>query len=537
MKRYRILIADDEYWVRENLRTLLTDPEGTFEVLEPAVDGEAALARIAIDKPDILLTDIDMPFLTGNELIRAARSRQPALQIAVLSGYSDFEYVRQALLDGAADYLLKPVTQEALLRVMAKAVANLQGQVSREQQLTSQAATLQRAAELVRDEALSEFLGEGPLGPASANSVPELDLEFPVFTLLLVKLIDLSKVLSDQGLELGALVARVKALTLREASGSSKTLVFHNLRVRNEFLVLTDREEAAVDQLAGRLANLERFTGSRIDVAVSPAFYAFDKLRQAYRDAQSAFLARRLGEAGAVVRYHDVHGRELHPRLTPELERLVALALETDDKTLIRELIFDRAGLRQADQWLLVEVRQTVEHLVGMLFRHAQKRSAARSSLAVEDFKFQLGEALSARDLAEVCNLIDQVIDEAFGRLASTTSPSMKQVVRRVEDYIAERYCENLSLSTLAQVFHVDGSYLSKAFKQVTGLNLMTAIAQRRIEKAQEHIRDRDLTLTEVAFLVGYEEYAYFSRVFHKVAGESPSDYKNRHGRVAHEIP
>jgi len=111
----------------------------------------------------------------------------------------------------------------------------------------------------------------------------------------------------------------------------------------------------------------------------------------------------------------------------------------------------------------------------------------------------------------------------------------MKQTVRRVQDYIAEKYSRNLSLANLAQVFQVEGSYLSKAFRQVTGSTLVGTIAQTRIEKAEEYIRDRDLSLTEVASLVGYEEYAYFNRVFRKIAGISPSDYKNRHRREVHE--
>ncbi len=535
MKRPRILIADDEFWVRENLRVLLAT-EGGFEVLEPAVDGESALARVTADRPQILITDIDMPFLNGNELIRAAKLQLPALQIVVLSGYADFDYVRQALLDGAIDYLLKPVTREALLPVISRAISNLQGQVTREQELQEQTATLQRATELLRDEALSDLLRDDAPASPPKNPLPEFDFQLAVFSLILVKMIDLPKVLRDQGGKPGALVARVKALVLREASGTAKTIVFHNLRVRNEFLVLTDRDAAGVDQLSARLAeNLERFTGSRVDVAVSPPFYAFGKLIQAYREVQAALLSRRMGEPGRVVRFSDL-GRDVHGRLTPEFGRLLVLAVDTEDKSLVRELVFDRIGLRNANDWLVVEVKQTAEYLVGLMFQHAQSRSATRSTLAFESFQGLLGRALETRDLQEVCGLLDHWIDEVFiEEAASGTSPSMKQTVRKVQDYIAEKYCENLSLSTLAQVFRVDGSYLSKAFKQVTGLNLMAAIAQTRIEKAEEYIRDRELSLTEVASLVGYEEYAYFNRVFHKVAGVSPSDYRSRHGRTSHE--
>ena len=83
-----------------------------------------------------------------------------------------------------------------------------------------------------------------------------------------------------------------------------------------------------------------------------------------------------------------------------------------------------------------------------------------------------------------------------------------------------------ISLTSLSTLFSVERSYLSKAFKQVTGCNLMLAIAKKRIEKAAEYIRQRDLSLTEIGYLVGYEEYAYFNRVFHKIMGVSPSEFK-----------
>lgn len=530
MTKFSVLIADDEVWVRENLRRLLAEEDTAFTVLEPAVDGEAALARIEIERPGLLITDIDMPFLNGNALIKAAKSRWPDLQVIVLSGYADFEYVRQALIDGAIDYLLKPVARDELLRVMGKAAANLQGKLTREQELAEQTDTLQRAAALVRDGAFSALLQDEPVSAVPAHDLTEFDFDFSVFTLLLVKVAALTH--RPREGEPVRLAARVKALIGREAS-DPKTVIFHNLAAGNEFVVLTGRDTPGIDRLGTRLAeNLERFTGSRIEVAASAPFYSFGKLKQAYLEAKAAFLIRTADDPDPLVKFETVRHRSIQGRLTPELERLLTLAIDSEDKRLIREVIFEKIGLGGAADWLLIEVKQTAEHLAALLFQHT--RSGAQSTLAHGHFQSLLLQALEARDVAEVGSLLDKGIDELFGNDAGqNTSPSMKQTVRKVQDYIAEKYCENLSLTTLSQVFRVDGSYLSKAFKLLTGSNLMSAVAKRRIEKAEEYIRDRNLSLTEVASLVGYEEYAYFNRVFHKIAGVSPRDYRSRYGRVS----
>jgi YesN/AraC family two-component response regulator len=121
------------------------------------------------------------------------------------------------------------------------------------------------------------------------------------------------------------------------------------------------------------------------------------------------------------------------------------------------------------------------------------------------------------------------MLDETFGEsVPAGASDSMRQTVRRVEEHIEENYFDSVSLTSLSRLFRVERSYLSKAFKQVTGCNLMLAIAKKRIEKAADYIRSRDLSLTEIGYLVGYEEYAYFNRVFHKIMGVSPSEFKTR---------
>jgi len=121
----KVLIADDEYWIRENMRTLIDWSDHSFSFLEPAEDGEQALAEIRRERPNILITDISMPFLSGAELIKTVNDEFPDTVCIVLSGYSEYEFVRDAMVAGAIDYLLKPLNANDLLNVLAKAVDRL----------------------------------------------------------------------------------------------------------------------------------------------------------------------------------------------------------------------------------------------------------------------------------------------------------------------------------------------------------------------------------------------------------------------------
>jgi YesN/AraC family two-component response regulator len=516
----KILIVDDEYWVCENVKSLLGSLGPGLVVLDPAHNGEDALARAESEKPDLVISDIDMPFMTGNQFIKELKRAYPQTLAVVLSGYSDFSYVREALLDGAIDYLLKPVSPESLDAVLQKARDRLEGSWAEDQ----------TAASWLEDGALTALLQE-PGQTAALGEFPALSLPYPQFTLLLVQIGELPKTWNHQ-VDPRVFALRVKTLLARELSGEGAQATFQNQLCRNEFLVLTDREET--DAIAVRLGDhLARLLGAPVDLAISLPFYALPQVREAYQQTKSALFTRTVDGSGP-IRYADVKSRPFQSRVSPEQEKRLAHAVSSQDVAEIQRLIFEDVGLRQADGWLLAEIHQTVVYVAGFLVQRAQI-PAARISVVQEAFDEQLSSALRRRSLKEVCALLEGWIDELFGRLPSpkAASVSMRQIVKRVAEYIEDHYFDELSLATLAETFRVDSSYLSKAYKQVTGTNLMAAIARRRIEKAKEYIRDRRLPLVEVASLVGYEEYAYFNRVFHKVEGISPTEYRERMGRSA----
>lgn len=119
---YKVLVADDEYWTREKIRNMLNWQEYHMEFLEPAQDGEEVLARMESDSPDILITDINMPFVNGVELVEQVKEKYEDVVIFVISGYDDFEYVKRTLVAGAINYLLKPVTKIDLVNALSKAL-------------------------------------------------------------------------------------------------------------------------------------------------------------------------------------------------------------------------------------------------------------------------------------------------------------------------------------------------------------------------------------------------------------------------------
>ena len=124
--KYRVLAADDELWSRENIRCMLPWEDYSIEFLEPACDGEEVLERIPKEKPDILITDINMPFLSGLELLNRIKEEYPDIITLAVSGYDDFKKVKGVFMSGGIDYLLKPVSREQLVDSLSKALKTLE---------------------------------------------------------------------------------------------------------------------------------------------------------------------------------------------------------------------------------------------------------------------------------------------------------------------------------------------------------------------------------------------------------------------------
>ena len=124
-EKYKVLIADDEYWSREKLVRMIAWEEYGLELLAPAENGEEVLKRAESEKVDILITDINMPYVDGVELVQRIREKYPEVLIFVVSGYDDFEYVKSTMKMGAINYLLKPVAKMELIQAVSEALDRL----------------------------------------------------------------------------------------------------------------------------------------------------------------------------------------------------------------------------------------------------------------------------------------------------------------------------------------------------------------------------------------------------------------------------
>ena len=179
-KKYKVLIADDEYWTREKLRRMIEWEKYSLICLEPAANGEEVLKRMEEEHPDILITDINMPYINGVELLREIQKNYPDVIPFVISGYDDFDYVKDSFLAGSVNYLLKPVGKLDLVGVLSKALEKISEKQSRNLEL-------QKTSSLIQDREFSRLLEKQNM-PLTPNITTNSRMDFAGTSLILIKI-------------------------------------------------------------------------------------------------------------------------------------------------------------------------------------------------------------------------------------------------------------------------------------------------------------------------------------------------------------
>lgn len=135
--------------------------------------------------------------------------------------------------------------------------------------------------------------------------------------------------------------------------------------------------------------------------------------------------------------------------------------------------------------------------------------------------------AIGTMNTEKVCEVMTEIIESCMNVKSVETNDSIRNCIQEAAEYVEEHFQDNITLTSLSKMFHVESSYFSRMFRKETGKNLMVYLCEKRMNKAIEYMKKSDRNLTEIAFMVGYDDYTYFNKVFKKVKGMSPREYRN----------
>ncbi|WP_435170506.1 response regulator transcription factor [Paenibacillus glycanilyticus] len=504
---YKVLLVDDEPMIREGLRTLLEWESLGYEVVDTAANGKDALQKCEQHELDLIIVDIRMPEMNGLELIRTIRENGGTMHVLILSGYADFEYAKQAIVQRIDGYLLKPVDEDELMDYLQ----SLRKELDLEYE-TRRKSLDERQGNAEDD--LKRLLVEGTASPSLSQLSASPD--WKEFELLLVKT-------HERNEEETAGYAQIKhRLSERlEQSGAGLAiamepylLILLNKGLDNERF---RRETHAIiaDACEGLASDFTVVSGGKAACCAD--------LPAVYKKALERMKNRFFLESGQIMA-EDPHlptgSGDCKPDLTGTAEKLY-LALEIVNREAIRQQIEESAEAMKAMGFGEAEMKAAFVELVSAVL---DKLASKRPELPVRDYRQRIPELFGEYRMSSLTRLVTAIIDQIADALDNSSAD--KQINRMI-DLIHRNYKENLKMETLAELFNYNSAYLGKLFKQVTGENFNTYLDKVRMEQAKI-LLEQGLKVYQVAEMVGYANVDYFHSKFRKYVGSSPSVFRKK---------
>ncbi|MBB6733235.1 response regulator transcription factor [Cohnella zeiphila] len=526
-----VMVVDDEKWIRRGLIQLIPWDAMGLRLVGEAGDGSDAFEMAKERKPDVLFLDMRMPGLDGKELLGMLRSELPELLTVVVSGYSDFEYTKEAIRQKAFDYLLKPVKREELGAVLEKALAELD---RRDEMNRSGAGSggdgndwLRRL--LLEREAADTAGGGAEVPPAwrgkrRAAFVARADVYRGGE--------------ADAGAALEELRERWARSRAFHFGGDGELSIVACPDGGADFAgaIAAERlDEAGVNRA---LAELQAAWQARQGVSVSLGVCEADgeeacRLREAFRQAKAALGGRRLGEGGALLRPSEAAAQPAPYPREREAELLLALQLGREE------------ALEAFGRWFsaVATPESTVDQLHGsadLLIHSLEKELQAQGTSlkaicgqhpqASAESVRQRGDAASVRDLFE-----RDILPGVLAERERAGARSGARIVREIVGLIENHYDQPMSLQQIADTRFLHPDYLSRLFKKTTGRNFVDYLTEVRIRKSLELMKVPSYKNYEIAQKVGYEDYRYFSQIFKRKTGRTIGEYRSRIGSGTEE--
>ncbi|WP_379141730.1 response regulator [Paenibacillus sp. sgz500992] len=519
-EKYKVLLVDDEPIILRSLKVAIPWDELGLEIAGEARNGEVALRLIEEKAPQIIISDIRMPVIDGIALMKEVLPRSSKLIFIFISGYGEFEYARDALRLGAFDYLLKPIDHDELTEMLTRAKVRLDKQKENEQLMLS----VQMLSTLARERMFAEFtLGNSrPLQHLKWLENSELEGEY---FMAVVRLDDYAALAARWSAEEKHLWLFAIRNILEEWSmdnGALSVFPFYN----GEWVLLfPGRLGEGKRELGEKLvADIKRYSKLACSVGISRSTQGIDQLSTVYPLAAKALFQRFYsGQAGVFIEEEtpDTGGRDVKYPKELEVSLIESIRTLNMERMLV---LFDEMAIFIEAQALSKELAERIIiEMVVVLYRQFENLNM-QPDWSLEGL---LGKLHGLGTLTAMISVLKQEFCEWMLESNKVMArEDGRSVVEKAKRYIEDNYHKDLSIEELSEVAGLSISHFCTLFKQISGYTFLEFVTNCRMEKAKYILQNSNVKVYQVAPLVGYQDPRYFTQVFKKATGKTPTEYR-----------
>ena len=529
----KVFLCEDEFVVREGIKNNIDWAGNGYEFTGEASDGELALPLIRKLEPDIIITDIKMPFMDGLELSRIIKKELPFSEIVILSGYEEFDYAKQAISIGVAQYLTKPISGDDLLReldslrekiIKSKEERALKDQFKKEMEENERRERSELFNYLVSGNCpVTDLLDKaGKLG---------MDLSAMWYNIILLFM----KSEHHEIEEYSKSSVTIDEL-INDTVGEMGCISFDRDLEGKAILITDDSEEKLIERQAALIKRFEEifrdYSHVRYFGGIGRPVNRLSRLNCSFEDAGCA-LANRffVSESAFYTAGNDIR-QEHASDVKLDMSTIDAKRI---DKSNVQKFL--KLGNKDEIPFYVSEFVKSVgeEAFNSYIFR---QYIAMDVFFAVSSFIEELGRKKQSDPIKEVTKevlesadavseYITGIIGDAIRQRDSVATNRYTEIVDGAIKYIEENFDdEELSLNQLASHVNVSPNHLSTIFSQQTGQTFIKYLTEYRMNKAKEMLRCTSMRSSEISEAVGYKDPHYFSYMFKKTVGTTPTNYR-----------
>lgn len=530
-----VFIADDEIVIRESLRACALWSEGAFNLVGEAPDGELALSMMQDCKPDILITDIKMPFMDGLELSRQVRTTMPWMHIVILSGYDDFDFARQAITLGVTDYLLKPVDEIELRPVLEKIRTQIEQERREQKKLVVLREQERESLPLWQERLLQEAL-ESETPPDARETVEKaralgINLRAAYYRMAIVKTLFARDRLTEYAQTMSALHRHAAgsggAVLVTETGGWPTVLIMGDTR--------EDLEERSYAFPQAVQFELEQACDVRTAIYLGGVTDSLAGIRDSLHDAQQLEQkspgldvrgGRIVSEDDAVPAVPvDLTDFAAQGSLDRQLRVIGKGEVQDCLDQLIRDTGMPALNSRVMGNYLYVQVLMAVTRLIrdqgenaDQVLPHCFRDEREIAGLTAPELYHRLLDLLSVA--------VDFRDAREQGRYSEATMKALRYIQGHYQDV-------GVNMRDTARHVALSSSHFCTVFSQEVGMTFTEYLTKVRMEKARELLATTAMLSQDIATAVGYNDRHYFSYLFKKITGLSPIEYRKSRDPLA----
>jgi two-component system, response regulator YesN len=489
----KVLIVDDEILIRQGIKHYLNWEKEGLTIVGEASNGQEALDLIERTNPHIVVTDIVMPIMDGEQLTRMVKEKYPHIEVIVLSSFGDFDYVRSSFQSGVVDYILKPkLDAESLLKALKNAVSRIPSLNVINQGVKNHFSISQLLNKIVSGYEVD-----------SQAFVETAEVPFRRFCLL--------------GMDLK--MGRINDIEKNIKMGLQEQK--YSIHMEKNVILVNGDDFTEFLQMINQLAESDPGIG----FVLSEEFEDLKLLSQIYKEDLLKLLNYRYYFSNLpLLRKSDI------PIPAPKCKNFNLDGFTSDIKRKHFESAFGylQEHVKKLSICYTTDVHEYKDFFGNIIFNV----TILLSNMEYHVKELEQSRYVYLRSIEESCSaheaieILEEFMNEAKKSIFSVPQQSENVNIKKILDYIHEHFSEPITLTDVAQHFHFNPSYLSSYFSNHTHEGFNEYLNKVRIEEASKLLVQRTDTISEISVKVGYSDHSYFCKVFKKIKGLSPSQYR-----------